>query len=573
MNAIANFAKRVLGISSPVGTVDDSSTQRSEPKAVYNGYVSGGYGGYGARTGGQKNAGGLSYSGMSRLYDNALLRRNVRDAMYDSPECRAIVQRYADTIAGTGLKLRLQPNFRILGITRQAAEEFAMDTSERFHLYASSKDSSVDGVNTLYQNMHLYAFFQQRENDVYTRLTYSDDLALVSPLQIQFIDPDQINGYGYVSTAGYQFTNGDGIKRNKSGKETGYTISVKNEKGGYDRQEIPAVGASGRRQFLHGFVPEYAGQGKGFSRMSHGLQEFEQITDFKQAHIQQAIGQSMILGWTVPSEDAPASQPLADHMNQNAGIRVDQLLGSNPDPEVVAAYTNGAADISPIQEFAPASGSIFMGNLNKGEDLKFAPNTSPSDSFDSFVNAFVMYLAASVSMPIEMLLLKFGENYSASRAVLVLFWRVVSIWRAEMAADFLNPIVEAWLSEEIGAGRISAPGWQDPRLRKAWLDCRWIGDPVPSIDPNKEAQAAEKRAGLGHETLDDGALGYNGSSGEANRARLQEEIPELVVGPSSPGFKFVNDGKPIGAERVIEVADDGSEVDTVEEDEDEDDDR
>ena len=89
--------------------------------------------------------------------------------------------------------------------------------------------------------------------------------------------------------------------------------------------------------------------------------------------------------------------------------------------------------------------------------------------------------------------MKFNQNYSASRAALLLFWRVARIWQGEQVADFLDLLYEMWLSEEIAGGRISAPGFSDPMMKQAWLCSSWRGQPMPNIDPMKTA-AANKTA-------------------------------------------------------------------------------
>jgi lambda family phage portal protein len=490
----------------------------------------GGWGRGGAS--GSKSPGGLSASGMARLYDHRRLRRNVRDAMYDSVQCRGIVQRYADLIADTGLKLRLEPNARILGIDAQTASEWADEQSERFHLWAQSKDSSADGVNNFYQNQHLYAFQQQRDNDLFVRLHYKSDRALISPLQIQFIDADQIGGCAYTATDGFQYAL-DGIHRDGDGRETRYDVAIWDGRQ-YKWVTVPAVSGK-RRMMLHGFTPEYAGQGRGYSRLAHALAEFESLTDFSAAQIAKAINQSQFGFYTKPSKDGPASNPLSDFM-ATAGPRPSSYIGANPNPSVAAA-DGPIVDFRLLNEFTMRQpGAMWVANLMSGEDMKPVDSTAPADGFDRFVDAFVTHLAASVSMPIEVLLMKFGQNYSASRATLVLLWRVLGMWRAEMAADFLNPVVEAWLAEEIAAGRATAPGWSDPRMRAAWTQCRWIGAPVPSIDPLKEAKADQARTEMGHMTLDDGALNFNGSNGASNRAKLAREIPELTPPPWSKAW-------------------------------------
>jgi capsid protein len=135
---------------------------------------------------------------------------------------------------------------------------------------------------------------------------------------------------------------------------------------------------------------------------------------------------------------------------------------------------------------------------------------------------------------VETVLMKFSNNYSASRATLILCWRIALQRRYNLACYHLDPIYEMWLSEEIAAGRISAPGWADPRMRAAWLRHRWQGSGLPVMDPTKTAQAAKMALELGLTTMDDEAIEYNGSSAKANRAKLAQEFSEL---PQAPWLK------------------------------------
>ena len=100
-----------------------------------------------------------------------------------------------------------------------------------------------------------------------------------------------------------------------------------------------------------------------------------------------------------------------------------------------------------------------------------------------------------------------------------------------MAADYLNPIYSMWLSEEIAAGRIVAPGFSDPILKAAWLNNRWIGSPMPNIDPMRTANADKLYAELGAQDLDRIARNHNGSDGQANRAKLARQYQELPIAP------------------------------------------
>lgn len=499
-------------------------------------YNSGGYGFGTSMTSGQKYPGGLSASGMRRVFDHHKTRRNIRDAMYDSVEGRGMATRFADTIADTGLKAKLEPDTQILGITADAAEEWSKKVSAGFDMFMSSKSSSLDGHNNGYQNQWLYAFSQQRDNDMYVRLSYSDDPELISPIQLQFIDPDQISGYGYTSTDGAAPILNTGINYNDRGQEISYDIVTWVGKE-WKKVTVPRKAPGGRIMMLHGFRPEYAGQRQGYALYTHLLQEFEDVTSLKQAHIQKAINQSSWVFYTKPSKDAPSSSGIGDMANAAVGPVADFMQASAIDGLSLDELNAFTANIVP--EFSNRQpGSLWNMSMQGGEDMKAVEQTAPADKFAEYVESVVSSMASSAGMPIEVLLMKFGQNYSASRATLVLFWRIVNMWRAEMEADFLNPLLEMWISEEIAAGRISAPGWSDPRLRAAWSKCRWIGSQVPNIDPKKEAEACAIRATLGAETLEDIALGFNGSDAEANRAKLRQEIPGLAVGPwNGPNYQ------------------------------------
>ena len=485
-------------------------------------------------TGGSKSPGGLSSSGITRLFDHTQLRHNVRDAMFDSDVGRGVAIRFADSIAGNILKLKLEPDVSILGkgTDGSALEKLAHEVSSRFHLWMVSKDASLNGINNGYQNQWLYSFLQQRDNDIFVKLSYNrTDKSLISPLQMQFIDPDQLAGNCYTATDGVSQDFNHGIKYDSKGREVSYSFITINKDGGYREVEIPRVGRrSGRRYIIHGFRPEYAGQRQGYPLYTHLLQEFEDITTLKASHVQKAINQSSWGFYTKPSKNAPASGGIADYSRESVEVVKDFLNASEVDnmgQDELNAFTANIMNEFTIRQ----PGTLWNTTLTAGEDMKAVEQTAPADKFAEFVDSLVSYLTASSGMPIEVLKMKFGQNYSASRATLVLFWRIVNMWRQEMAYDFLNVLVEMWLSEEIALGRINLPGWKDPVLRAAWLSCRWVGDSMPNIDPKKEAEAAKLRVELGQETLDDGALTNNGSNGETNRLKLRRELEELPIPP------------------------------------------
>jgi capsid protein len=466
--------------------------------------------------------------------DHARLRIQGREKFHDSIQARALVERYADTVVDIGLKLEPAPMAQILGIEQEFAERWAKDIAERHHLWAMSRGSYRSEIMNFYQAQRLAEVYQQRDNDYFVRLFYNRRADLLSPLQIQFIDPDQIVGDGFTVTRGLQFTK-DGIVRDAAGREIGYKIQTITKTGEYKTETVPAIGPrSKRRHMLHGFQPEYAGQSRGYSLLSHTLQEFENLTDFTSAQIKKAINQSNLTMFVQPSKDAVASNPWETLLRRPAGPAA-RTIGATP---TTPPEGETPVPIEEVLNYLPlpeamnrVPGSVALANLQEGEKIVPFESTAPAESFDKFVDHFTAHLSASRSMPIEVLLMKFGTNYSASRGALILFWRIAQIWRHELQSDFLNLVYEMWLSEEIAAGRVSAPGWSDPRLRAAWTNANWWGAPMPIIDPVKAMRSDKGWAEMGAHDLDTVARNLNGSDGAMNRSKLARQYQTLEIAP------------------------------------------
>lgn len=484
--------------------------------------------GYGS---GPKSPHGMSRPSASiNIHDHSTIRQRARDMMYDSMECRALVESQVDTNAGDGLRPKSVPIVSLLGITPEEGEAWGEKADEIYDLWAKSKKSHRCRVNNFYQNTRLYEFFKQRDNDIFVRLFYDRDKDQTNPLSIDFIDPNQIRGFGYTSTYANSAYD-DGIIRDSKGREIGYKIwTFDSITGKYIESTIPAKGEkSGRFFMIHGFNPEYAGQGRGYSKLTHLLQELENLTDYKFSVLQKAINQSSFIGVT-ENDQQDASQPLEGRV---AGPRSE--YGVSPD----AADDNGdgtSADPIVNWDANPEAtirqpGSIMIGNLRRGDKMKYLQDTSPGPNYETFCNNVFSYIAASEGTSIEFVRKIFSQNFSATRGILILIWRRATIERNDTASDFLDPIREMLLSEEIAAGRLQAPGWSDPIMRAAWLNCEWAGFPMPNIDPQKSAAADQLYMQMGAQTPDDVARNFNGSSGKANRIKNKRQFAELPVYP------------------------------------------
>ncbi|GHV89691.1 hypothetical protein AGMMS50268_01940 [Spirochaetia bacterium] len=332
----------------------------------------------------------------------------------------------------------------------------------------------------------------------------------------------------------------DGIVRDANGKEIAYRVNFRDIKtGAMSWKEIPAVGRSGRPLFLHGFEPEFAGQSRGYPSLINFVQDLQNILDLSLAECQKAINQSDVVFTLKNNSGRDGEDPFLSDMG-GAAPRPSDFFGNNPTPPAGAENVTEES-LEPLYSEIPHTdfrkpGSTGVFSVPSGQELVPMGSTAPGPVFDAFVNNIFSFIAASQGSSIEVVTNKFSSNYSASRATLILTWRVACQQRYCLATNFLYPLYEAWLGEEIAKGTILAPGWSDPVLRLAWLKARFMGSSQPNIDSTKEAVAALAYKNLGAETLSDIALAHNGSSFKSNVSRLAKEQAALnaAIGNQAP---------------------------------------
>jgi lambda family phage portal protein len=476
---------------------------------------------------GQQFSGGLPLN--PDIYVNPqLMRREIRALEQKSPVLRAILNREIDTVIGGGLTVAPEPQADALGISLAAAEKWSSDIAVRFDLWAQDKHSTLSGVENFYQAQAQAYRSYIRDGEFFVAFYYDKNKALTNPLRVTVLEVDQIRGEAIIPTnggGGFSFITDDGIVRDDKGEETAYKIWKRDRAGGkVEMVELPA--RRGERVFcVHGYSKDYAGQGRGISQLGASLQWLSDISTLTEAETQKAINHASVSLFVKPSGNNPASNPL-----QSAGEVWKKIYGEAGAEEVLEVKTL-ADTFTEVPEAVFDKPAVGVFNLQPGEDLVPFQSTAPTSGFGQFVGELVNYISASIGMSAETILMKFGQNYSASRAALVLMWRKAVNERYKFASGFIFPVYEMWLAGEIGSGRVRAPGWRDSVLRQAWIRAHVNGDPMPNIDPIKAAQAVKTATELGLTTLDDEAMQYNGSSARANRAKLRQEFSDL---PSPP---------------------------------------
>jgi capsid protein len=513
-------AEQALGILKSAG-VGQNGIQASMPGA---------YGSW-TRSAGGKYPGGTDANLAGITWNHWQARQQARDLVHHSTEAGALVYRFADLVVDKGLGVIPEPRWDIIGIdpASDQAQKWISTARTAFDLWASSKNQNRSGQISFYEEQHLYQVYSERDNDQFTRLYYNPDKSLLNPLQFELLDTNQIRGDAVTSTLIVgKFM--DGIERDTQGRETLYHCWVQQSSStpGYDTVDVPRLGPGGLPNMLHAFKSDYAGQGRGLTPFVNTLQNFQDIENYKLAELQKAINQASIT-FVMENDQQPPGNPV-DQLGRMAAGASDIIAGA---PGAVSGVGSAAMTVdnksiyTPLEEATFKQPGVAIFGNDQGDHLKPGPTTSPAGEFGPYIDANMEYLTARHGMALEVLKMIFGDNYSASRGTLLLVYRVIDMKRDRMDTDLISPVYEAWLSGEIAAGRISCPGWQDPRIRSAWTSHRLHGAPMPNIDPNSTAKADQLLVEMGAKTLDDVAMETNGSSGKANRLALVEQADEL----------------------------------------------
>ncbi|MFW6312255.1 MAG: phage portal protein [Spirochaetota bacterium] len=466
--------------------------------------------------GGQKFPGSLNYPSLwSANYTE--LRRRSRIAYWDSMQARSLLRRLVDNEVSSGLTLESQPIWDLLD------ESYSGDTDEsvrrrqgatrgievRFHLWANSRDADSAGRMTFYQLQEFARLNKLRDGEIFVIFRYSLDQRRQNPLNLQFVPPEQVRDpddqqmYQDAKARGNAINHG--IEWSPVGEEVAYYVT--------DAQtgrsvRIPKRGPrSGRIYVVHDMIHDSVGQPRGIPRLAHLAHEIQKITDYTVAEIEAAIINALYVLFISPSENQSSSRALTGVMPKN----------NQPTPSTDVAGTGS------LQTGYVSQPGMIIERLKAGESIETVKTERPNVNYKQFVDAIAGDMASSLNVPPEVLRMTFNSNYSASKAAIEMFWNEVSHGRSDLAAGLLNPVYEMWMEGEIAAGEITVQGWGSPRIRRAWLNCQWVGISKPSVDPLKEAKAATARIDDGLTTREREAKQHNGTDFWDNVKRLGAE--------------------------------------------------
>ena len=419
-----------------------------------------------------------SHIDVQNAWQNAAAR--AVDMIQNSGYLAGMVDQYVSDTVGKGLQLSLQPNFQFFG-GEEAATAWADETEAAFRRWCNRPMECDAGQQMTFGKM------QAQQARAY--LAFGETITSM-PLRKQgrgayFTKFKVIPAYMMQS----QSNGGDtkhGVRVDEFGAPLGYHFWQTKENNIMERADIyiPRFDKYYRPNIIHVF-DGMAGQVRGISPITPALQVLRQFDRLQDATLTVATMNTIfspVIKSPLPSRDV---LEILKSNDPNAGNPLQQYLAG-------AAAWNDGLDFD--------IGSYGVTHLMAGEELVFNKNEHPNQFYDKFVGSLLREVARCIGLTVESAT---GDYSAATYASLnigtTINHQLTSQRRQNIFAPMCDQVFDAWLEEEIDAGRNKFPGGLEAFYsnRTIAYETTWRGPGKYQADDLKNAKAMETYDAIG----------------------------------------------------------------------------
>lgn len=479
---------------------------------------------------GEKN---LGEAGPIKHYwpDYEGLRLRSWQAFLESEIAQTVFEKFNLWVIGSGLKLQAEPVKRVLqgeGIELDS-EEFNESVESRFGVFAKSVQCDYSGM----RNLHMIA------HDVFKNSIIGGDVLVILRLvkgqvKVQIIDGAHVCSPMYGSDFyGQALNNGNvirhGIELSPSGQHVAYYVRKEQENfmRGFETERIPARSASSGlcTAFLVYGLRYRLDNHRGLPIIAAILETIKKMERYKEATVGSAEEVAKIAWQVVHEVFSTGENPLAKNLAKafNADASDDDIpedIQGKQLADTVAATTNKTAVNNP-----------------PGAEIKAIASSNKELYFKDFYTVMIDLVCAAINIPPEVAMSRYNSNFSASRAALKDWENTLLVRRNNFAFQFYQKIYDFFLDVEILMNKIQAPGYLMARsvgnamVLNSYRNARFVGAPVPHIDPLKEVNAERAKLGAAGKdipltTVEAATEALNGGDSDQNMLQYADELQQ-----------------------------------------------
>lgn len=458
------------------------------------------------------------------ILDYEALRLRSWQAYLESEIAQTVINKFVSWIVGGGLKLQSEPLEDFLkteGITIDK-NTFSQAIENRWILFADSKKSSYSGMESL----------NDLQEVVYKNAILGGDMVVIlryenSNWNVQLIDGTHVQSPVFGSEWMPRILeNGNrlvsGIELNDKNEHVAYYI--KKDWPNLDYERVLCKSSDGLVRAFMVYGSRYRiDTHRGMPLIATVLETLSKMERYKEATLGSAEERAKIVYQIVHKEYSTGESPLTNQLAKAYDIDAP-LQKAIPVDDLGVELANTVA----------ATTNKATYNMPQGSEMK-ALDSKSELHFKDFYTINIDIVCACLEIPPDVAMSKYNENYSASRAAIKDWEHTNRVKRLKFANQFLKPIYAAFFHAEALKNKINAPGYVKAFLQQNWfvieayLKARWIGDPVPHIDPVKEVEAERKKLGdsglsIPLTTVEAATEALNGGDAMANIEQYAKEL-------------------------------------------------
>ena len=490
------------------------------------------------------------------LRDAPTVRARARDLVRNNPHAQHAVRISRIAVVGGELRLRLNPDYRFIGIERVLVDGWARDVERVWRQYAHGPHFWID-AGRRYTFTDLFALIHDQDFVDGEALVVSEwDEDRPTKTCFQVVDVDRLsNPVGYPESAYFK----GGIELNRLGAPLAYHIrdahqveyGIAPHLAQVTHTRVERETSWYRPITMHSFQPLRPGQTRGMSefasaivalKMGHEYQEMELATASLQASIAAVL------------TSAANMQQAADMMG--TGDRVDPESG-----ELISSAQAAFEDsIGYYNSLDFTFNGVKVPKLAPGDKLDLVGSKHPTSAYAEFVRNQLYSVAAGLGVdPIALTQDYSRANYASNKMSFAHNGRAAETRRARLLRMIGIPMFGAWLEEKIAAGEIDMPQGLRPDqfylVKDALVRGTFITASRAMIEPMKERQAQQLGRSLGVETMES-MCAEEGESWEDNLEQIARENQRAAeLGIMLPSMMPLVQGAPLPSQPDDEDAD------------------
>jgi lambda family phage portal protein len=493
------------------------------------------------------------------LPDKDMVDARVRDMLRNDAYVMSGQALHRDNIVGSMFVLNSKPEYSVLGLTPDWAEEFQEEVESKFTLWAESANNWPDAArtNTLTAMVRLAVGVYVAAGEVLATVEWMrEDPLRPFRTAIQMIELDRLSN---PMTVPMDDSMRAGIEFDRFGAPTYYNIRLGHPTDwqNMDRDKFRRVAIRkpwGRLQVIHIHEQGRPDQSRGISEMVSALKEMRITKKFRDVVLQNAVVNATFAA-SIESE-----LPSETVYSQLGGGNIGEGIAG-----YASAYLGAIAQYAGNSKHTQIDGARIP-HLFPGTKLNLHNAGTPGGVGQEFEMSLLRYIAANLGVSYEQLSRDYSQtNYSSIRASMTETGKFMGARKRMVADRFASAVYRLWLEEAVNKKEITslprnAPNWYDGLNADAYCQCDWIGAGRGQVDELKETQAAVLRMKYHLGTYEDemARFGKDWRKTLVQRAREQKAMKDLdLTTPDTVEDNMMNAAS--GAPREKQASDSGGE--------------